>query len=215
MGHEEIAPADVPKPTIARLVLYLRELQQMSRGGILHVRSRALAERLGLTDSQVRRDLSHLGQVGRRGVGYPVRELSGVIRTVLGTDRQWRVILIGAGNLGQALSGYKGFAEQGFELAGVFDSEPHKIGTVIHGHQVRAAVELEAFVEGCGGIDMAIVAVPASHACNVVSRLSELGVLGILNFAPVSVRRQSGDAIVLDVDLALELQRLASHIVRR
>ena len=206
---------EVPKATVARLVLYLRELQQIARVGTLYVRSGTLADRLGLTDSQVRRDLSHLGQFGRRGVGYPVKELSRAIRATLGTDRRWRVILIGAGNLGQALSGYKGFAEQGFELVAVFDSERSKIGSVIHGHTIRAADELESFVAGCGGVDMAIVAVTASQACSVAARLSELGVQGILNFAPVSVRRHCGEAIVLDVDLALELQRLACGVVRR
>ena len=215
MRGEESDPTAVPKATVTRLVLYLRELQQIARGGILHVRSGALADRLGLTDSQVRRDLSHLGQFGRRGVGYPVRELSRAIRSALGTDRRWRVVLIGAGNLGQALSGYKGFAEQGFDLAAVFDSAPAKVGSTIHGHKILSIDELEAFVETSGDIKMAIVAVPASQACGVVARLSELGVQGILNFAPVSVRRHCGDAVVLDVDLALELQRLASGVVRR
>ncbi len=206
---------DIPKATVTRLVLYLRELQQLARGGIPFIRSSGLADRLGLTDSQVRRDISHVGQFGRRGVGYPTRELARAIRDLLGTDRIWRVILVGMGNLGQALSGYRGFREQGFDLAGVFDSDPKKIGSKIHGHKIRAIDDLESFIASEKEIQLAILAVPAPATAIITSRLSELGISGILNFAPVSIRTHSGDAAVLDVDLALELQRLAFAVVRR
>ncbi len=206
--------AAIPKSTVTRLVLYLRELQQLSRAGITYIRSSGLADRLGLSDSQVRRDISHIGQFGRRGVGYPTKELSRAIREVLGTDRLWRVVLIGMGNLGQALSGYKGFREQGFNLAGVFDSDPKKIGTKIHGHVVQSEDAIEEFVTQ-EGIQLAILAVNAASAEVMAARLNAIGIAGILNFAPVSVRRESGDAAVLDVDLALELQRLAFAVVRR
>jgi redox-sensing transcriptional repressor len=123
--------SEIPVATVTRLALYLRELQQLQRGGIDSVRSQSLAERLGLKDSQVRRDLSCLGTVGQRGVGYRVPDLTFAIQHVLGTDRSWNVILVGVGNLGRALSGYRGFGQQGFRLLAAFDSDPKKIGTTI------------------------------------------------------------------------------------
>jgi redox-sensing transcriptional repressor len=205
----------IPKATVKRLVLYLRELQQLSRGGVHSIRSVSLADRLGLSDSQVRRDLSHVGLLGRRGVGYPTKELVGAIRAILGTDRKWRVILVGMGNLGQALSGYKGFREQGFELAAVFDSDSRKVGQEIHHHKIQSIDAMESVVKKIGDIQLAIIAVPAESAPSVASRLNDMGIQGILNFAPVSIRRNAGDSAVLDVDLALELQRLAFTIVQK
>ncbi len=207
-------PSSLPKATVTRLVLYLRELQQLSRGGVQNIRSSNLADRLGLSDSQVRRDLSYVGLLGRRGVGYSTKDLIRAIRHILGTDRRWRVILIGMGNLGQALSGYKGFKEQGFELAAVFDSDPKKVGLTAHGHKIRSIDELESYLTDTNDIQLAMIAVPAAHAPAIAARVNALGVQGILNFAPTSVRRHSGDATVLDVDLALELQRLAFAVVR-
>jgi redox-sensing transcriptional repressor len=205
---------EIPTATVTRLVLYQRELQQLSRSGVLNIRSGFLADRLGLSDSQVRRDLSHVGLLGRRGIGYQTKELIRAIKSVLGTDRKWRVILIGMGNLGQALSGYKGFKEQGFELAAVFDSDSKKVGDKIHGHAIKSIDDLEVYVESGNEIQLAIIAVPAAQAATIASRCSEIGIQGILNFAPVSVKRHSGEATVLDVDLALELQRLAFAVVR-
>lgn len=205
----------IPKSTVRRLVLYLRELQQLSRSGIQNIRSVTLADRLGLSDSQIRRDLSHVGLLGRRGVGYDTQELITAIRSILGTDRTWRVILVGMGNLGQALSGYKGFLDQGFELAGVFDSDPSKVGLVIHGHKIHPVEAMESIVKKLGGVQLAILAVAATAAPEVAARLNAIGIQGILNFAPVSVRRDANDMAVLDVDLALELQRLAFTIVQK
>jgi redox-sensing transcriptional repressor len=117
----------IPKATVTRLAFYLRELQQMQRSGLANIQSRAIAERLGLNDSQVRRDISCLGTVGQRGVGYQVEDLIQSIQSILGTDRIWKVILVGVGNLGRALSGYRGFQEQGFDLLGAFDADAEKI----------------------------------------------------------------------------------------
>lgn len=207
--------SSIPKATVKRLVLYLRELQQLSRAGVLNIRSVTLADRLGLSDSQVRRDLSHVGLLGRRGVGYVTKELIRAIRVILGTDRKWKVILVGMGNLGQALSGYKGFREQGFELAAVFDSDPKKVGKTIHHHTIQAIDTMESVVQKIGDVHLAIIAVPANSAPTVASRLNEMGIQGILNFAPVSIRRNATQSAILDVDLALELQRLAFTIVQK
>jgi redox-sensing transcriptional repressor len=204
--------SEIPVATVTRLALYLRELQQLQRGGTESVRSQSLAERLGLKDSQVRRDLSCLGTVGQRGVGYRVADLVTAIQHVLGTDRSWSVILVGVGNLGRALTGYKGFGQQGFQLVAAFDSDPDKIGSHIGALTIRGLDTLEAFIVE-HPIDLAILAVPAESARLVASRLASCGVSGILNFAPIAV--PSSDALTIqDVDLAIELQRLAFSVVR-
>jgi redox-sensing transcriptional repressor len=205
--------SEIPVATVTRLALYLRELQQLQRSGTESVRSQSLAERLGLKDSQVRRDLSCLGTVGQRGVGYRVQDLVIAIEQVLGTDRSWNVILVGVGNLGRALTGYRGFGEQGFELVAAFDSDPKKIGSTIGNLSILSLEKLETFLSN-QAIDLAILAVPADAAHPVAARLAACGISGILNFAPVAVP-SSKHFTVQDVDLAIELQRLAFSVVRR
>ncbi|MCU0708281.1 MAG: redox-sensing transcriptional repressor Rex [Pirellula sp.] len=204
--------AAIPAATVSRLTLYLRELQQMERSGTSHVRSGWLAERLGLNDSQVRRDLSCLGQVGQRGVGYRVHELTAAIQRVLGTDRSWNVILVGIGNLGRALSKYRGFDQQGFRLVAAFDSDPEKVGDQVGTLSIKDLNELEPFVVS-QPVDLAILAVPASEALSVAAKLQRAGVSGILNFAPIVI--PSNESLTVQpVDLALELQRLAYSVVQ-
>ena len=205
--------SEIPVATVTRLALYLRELQQLQRGGIDSVRSQSLAERLGLKDSQVRRDLSCLGTVGQRGVGYRVLELTLAIQNVLGTDRSWSVILVGVGNLGRALTGYRGFGQQGFQLVAAFDSDPKKIGSKIGELEILSLSGLESFIAQ-RSVDLAILAVPAEAAHEVATRLGACGVSRILNFAPVAVQT-SEHIMIQDVDLAIELQRLAFSVVRR
>ena len=196
-------PNYVPVATVTRLALYLRELQQLQRSGAQRIQSGAIAKRLGLNDSQVRRDLSCFGQFGQRGVGYDITGLMKAIQVILGTDRSWNVILVGAGNLGRALSGYRGFDQQGFRLVGVFDCSEEKIGSKLGNLVEKTKVEL------------AILAVPAESAIAVAQRLEIAGVTGILNFAPVTVRRPNSSLTVVDVDLAVELQRLAFAVVNK
>jgi redox-sensing transcriptional repressor len=205
---------NVPVATVTRLALYLRELQQLHRSGVQRIQSGAIAKRLGLNDSQVRRDLSCFGQFGQRGVGYNIAGLTQAIQAILGTDRSWNVVLVGAGNLGRALSGYRGFDQQGFRLVGVFDCEKEKIGSKIGKLTIRSLDDLEVVVKK-ESVELAIVAVPASSAAQVAQRLEIAGVTGILNFAPVTVRRPNSSLTVVDVDLAVELQRLAFAVVNQ
>jgi redox-sensing transcriptional repressor len=205
---------EIPRATVTRLAFYLRELQQMHRAELANVRSQSIAEKLGLKDSQVRKDLSCLGTVGQRGVGYRVDELIQNIQHVLGTDRAWNVILVGVGNLGRALTGYKGFGEQGFRLVGAFDSDPKKIGHKVGGLLIQDLGSLSSFAS-VQAIDLAILAVPATAAQSVLSVIEEANISGVLNFAPVAVRpSQAGRTVVQEVDLAIELQRLAFSVVR-
>lgn len=205
--------SDIPVATASRLALYLRELQQVQRHGAANVQSGWLAKRLGLNDSQVRRDLSCLGQVGLRGVGYRIPDLIHAIQHVLGTDRSWNVILVGVGNLGRALSGYRGFDQQGFLLVGAFDSDPDKVGTLVGSLRVQPLDALESFVASTP-VDLAVLAVPAAAAPAVAAHLEEVGIPGILNFAPVPIQ-STASMTVQHVDLAVELQRLAFSVVRR
>ncbi|MFM8572219.1 MAG: redox-sensing transcriptional repressor Rex [Pirellula sp.] len=203
----------ISKATVTRLAFYLRELQQMQRSGLANVQSKLIAERLGLNDSQVRRDISYLGTVGQRGVGYRVQELIESIQRILGTDRTWNVILVGVGNLGRALSGYRGFEQQGFHLIGAFDSDPQKIGTSVAGLPIQGIEDLRKFSQ-LNPIDLAIMAVPADAAQRVVGLIEAAGIPGILNFAPIAVQSSAGSKTVIqEVDLAIELQRLAFSVV--
>ena len=204
----------IPKATVTRLAFYLRELQQMQRSGLANIQSRAIAERLGLNDSQVRRDISCLGTVGQRGVGYQVEDLIHSIQSILGTDRIWKVILVGVGNLGRALSGYRGFQEQGFDLLGAFDADAEKIGKPIGQLKIQSLDQLETFAK-LHAIDLAILAVPADAAQSGVFAIEAAGIPGILNFAPIAVQPSvHSKTIIQEVDLAIELQLLAFSVVR-
>ncbi|AMV31877.1 Redox-sensing transcriptional repressor Rex [Pirellula sp. SH-Sr6A] len=198
--------------TISRLPLYLRELQQLQRGGSTRVQSGVLARRLGLNDSQVRRDLSGFGPMGQRGVGYEIRGLIETIQNALGGNRSWNVILVGVGNLGTALSGYRGFEQQGFQLVGAFDIDPSKIGKNLGKLQIQSFVALEEFVER-EKVELAILSVPAASAPTVARRLELVGITGILNFAPVTVTPPQSSVTIVNVDLAVELQRLAYAVL--
>src|SRR5690606_11246224 len=126
----------VPPGVVNRLSLYLRELEHLLQQGVQTTNSSQLGERLGFSDAQVRKDLAHFGNFGQPGVGYRCDELIGEIRRILGTDRRWSVALVGVGNLGRALLGYRGFAPQGFCLAAAFDSDPAKVGEYIEGIEI-------------------------------------------------------------------------------
>jgi len=206
----------IPPATASRLGLYLRELQHFLRGGSETIKSNVLGNRLGLSDSQIRRDLALFGEFGKRGVGYNVNGLVAALRKALGTDGQWNTVLIGLGNLGNALVRYRGFQQQGFVLRAIFEAEAAKFGaglsdTYLNGVPIYDVARLEQLIPGLN-VQMAILAVPAEAAQVLVNRLADLGIAGILNFAPVSLSIPEGIESV-DVDLAVELQRLAFAVV--
>lgn len=201
----------LPAATANRLGLYLRELQHFLRAGTETIKSNALGSRLGLSDSQIRRDLALFGEFGKRGVGYDVAGLVGALRRALGTDGTWNTVLIGLGNLGNALVRYKGFEQQGFSLQAIFEADDLKVGTTLGTVPVHSIRDLEKILPRLNA-HMAILAVPAGPAQSLATRLAELGISGILNFAPVSLSLPQEVAAV-DVDLAVELQRLAFAVV--
>ena len=166
---------------------------------------------IDLNAAQIRKDLSYFGGFGTRGVGYEVSRLIAEITRSLGLDRDWNVIIVGAGLLGTALARYRGFAEQGFRVVGVFDSSPTVIGASFGVGRVRAVEDLEAFCVQ-EQVDIALVTVPAAEAQSTVDRLARAGVRAVVNFAPVKVTAPSG-VTVRPVDLSSELMVLTYRLV--
>lgn len=203
----------IPEATVARLPLYLRLLNTLSEEGVNQISSGQIAELAGVNAPKVRKDLSFLGSYGTRGVGYDVNYLVYQVQQVLGLNHDWPVVIVGAGNLGQALSGHGGFGDKGFPVAGIVDIDPAKIGSVIGGVRVKHLDDLAPIV-AARSVSIGVVAVPAAAAQEAAERLVKAGVTSILNFAPTVLAVPSGIS-VRPVDLALELQILSFHEQRR
>ena len=199
----------VPTATIARLPLYLRCLSEMEPGETT-CSSEQLARSAGVNSAQVRKDLSYLNPPGVRGVGYKRKALRELLRRELGLTRKYRVAIAGAGNLGSALTVYPGFAESGFEVVAVFDTDAAKIGTLIDGVVVDPLRELETVTRGREAT-IGIIATPTEAAQQVADRFVAAGVRSILNFAP-AVLKVPREVQVRRVDLSTELQILAYHL---
>ncbi|MFH1539271.1 MAG: redox-sensing transcriptional repressor Rex, partial [bacterium] len=163
-----------------------------------------------IKSSQIRKDLSYFGDFGKRGMGYDVKYLTKELRYILGLDRDWKIIIVGAGNLGSAISNYPGFAKRGFEVAGLFDTAPEKTGKEIEGLGIYSMDDLPEFVEK-NAVDIAIIAVPAGAAQTVANKLAEANVKAILNFAPTPIQVPE-DVKCLSVDLTTKLEALAYYM---
>ncbi len=204
---------DIPDATVARLPVYLRALHAVADAGQATVSSEELARSAGVNSAKLRKDLSHLGSYGTRGVGYDVALLIDSISQALGLTKRWAVALIGVGNLGHALAGYGGFASRGFRIAALLDADPYRVGERLHGQVVRHIDELpEAVAEG--GVSIGVIATPAIAAQDVCDRLVAAGVTSILNFAPCVLSVPEG-VDVRKVDLSIELQILSFHERRK
>lgn len=199
----------LPEATVMRLPVYLRALTEASGEGTVTLSSELLAARAGVNAAQVRKDLSFLGSYGTRGVGYDVEVLRQHINRQLGLNREYRVALVGVGNLGQALGHYRGFAERGFHVVAAFDADPDKVGTRVGSAEVYAMSVLGRVVRE-HDITMALIATPGAVAQDVTDRLVEAGVTCLLNFAP-AVLNVGPEVCVRKVDLAVELQILSYY----
>ncbi|HZY86500.1 MAG TPA: redox-sensing transcriptional repressor Rex, partial [Gemmataceae bacterium] len=195
------------RASVGRLSLYLRRLEGFLRQGVLKVSSGQLGEALGITDAQVRKDLTHLGHLGQPGIGYPVRELVGAIRRVLGIDRDWAVVVVGVGNLARALLRYRGFQQRGFRIVALFDSDAAKVGQAVDGLKIHSPEAMPEVIAATGA-ELGVVAVPSEAAQGVADALVAAGVRGVLNFAPV-VLRLPGSVSLVSVDLTVQLEQLA------
>lgn len=213
MSDEQALRRGIPEATVARLPLYLRALTTLAERRTTTVSSEELAGAAGVNSAKLRKDLSHLGSYGVRGVGYDVEYLLYQIARELGLTQDWPVAIVGVGNLGHALAGYAGFATRGFAVVALFDTDPAVIGDVVAGVRVRALDELEALAAE-QSIAIGVVATPAGPAQTVCDRLVAAGVRSVLNFAPC-VLQVPDDVDVRKVDLSTELQILAFHEQRK
>ncbi|GIF06118.1 redox-sensing transcriptional repressor Rex [Actinoplanes siamensis] len=204
---------DLPEATIARLPEYLRALHHLAEAGAETVSSEGLAAAAGVNSAKLRKDLSHLGSYGTRGVGYDVALLVDQIEYILGLDKNRAVCLVGVGNLGHALAGYAGFASRGFRVVALFDADRKKVGEVINGMAVRHIGDLE-LVAAEESIAIGVIATPPTAAQAVADLLVAAGVTSILNFAPC-VLSVPPNVDVRKVDLAVELQILSFHEHRK
>ncbi len=205
--------SEVPEATVARLPVYLRALRALADRGLTTVSSEALAASAGVGSAKLRKDLSHLGSYGRRGVGYDVAELVAHISGALGLEQRWAVVLVGAGNLGHALAGYGGFDERGFRVVGLLDVDPARIGEQVGGVVVRHLDELDEVVRAAGAC-IGVITTPAAAAQSVCDRLVAAGITSVLNFAPALLQVPPG-VDVRKVDLSNELQILSFHEHRK
>ena len=203
----------IPEATVGRLPVYLRGLVDIAESGATTVSSEALAEAAGVNSAKVRKDLSHLGSYGTRGVGYDVAYLIHQIRRELGLTQHWAIVIVGIGNLGHALANYKGFAERGFRVAGLVDADPAKVGEVVGGLPIRHIQDLPVLVAE-EDVAIGVVATPASAVQEVADLMVESGIRSILNFAPAVIAVPAGVS-VRKVDLAIELQILAFYEQRK
>jgi redox-sensing transcriptional repressor len=206
-------PDGIPEATVARLPVYLRALYGLAERGIGTVASEELAAAAGVNSAKLRKDLSHLGSYGIRGVGYDVDYLVYQVSRTLGLTQDWPVVIVGAGNLGRALANYGGFVSRGFTISAMLDSDPTIVGSRIARLIVRHVDELETVVTR-HKVSIGVIATPAGSAQAVCDRLVAAGVTSILNFAPLVLGVPEG-VDVRKVDLSIELQILAFHAQRR
>ena len=203
----------IAESTVRRLSLYLRFLEEFEEQGAVTVSSEALASRGGTTSAQVRKDLSFFGSFGKRGLGYRVPELKTRLRDILGLDRRYRVVVIGAGKIGSALVQYGGFRDRGFDLVSIYDNDAAKIGRNWDGLPVRDIAQLEKDLR-VEPADIGAVVTPAEAAQSVADRLVSCGVSAILNFAPVQLQVPER-VTVKTVNLVLELEALSYILANR
>jgi redox-sensing transcriptional repressor len=206
-------PGGIPEATVARLPVYLRALYALAERGVTTVASDELARSAGVNSAKLRKDLSHLGSYGIRGVGYDVEYLVYQVSKALGLTQRWPVVIIGAGNLGRALANYGGFLTRGFRIEAVLDSDQSLVGRKLGSVMIRDVNELESIVTA-NSIAIGVIAVPAGAAQAMCDRLVAAGVTSILNFAPLVLNVPDG-VDVRKVDLSIELQILAFHAQRR
>ena len=206
------AARQLPPATVSRLTLYLRMLNGLLADGVERVSSDSLAESAGVGSANVRKDLSYLGSYGTRGVGYEVAHLSRKIAQALGLTHEWRVAIVGAGNLGRALARYAGFESRGFDVVALFDADQMLVGTEIGWLRVSDAADLEEVLAKTR-TNMVVLALPAGVAQSVCDRVVDAGVHSILSFAPVALSVPEY-VNLRKVDMATELQILAYHAQR-
>jgi redox-sensing transcriptional repressor len=207
------SPEQISELTTNRLSIYLRCLTELDSSGVLTISSQGLAEQFRLNAAQIRKDLAYFGEFGVRGVGYYVKDLRRHIRQILGLDRKLRVAIMGAGNLGLALADYPGFRQEGFEISALFDNLREKVGQQSRGgvpiydiHDLKKIARRE-------GIRIAVIAVPAPSAQQVLNLVVAAGVKAVLNFSPGTLQAPP-DVKLKSVDLTVSLESLSFFLAQ-
>lgn len=205
-----MARSDIPDIVIGRLPLYLRALARMQQDGQVITSSHELGRRLGISSAQIRKDLSHFGEFGKQGTGYSIEKLSFELQRILHVEGEWKVALVGMGDLGRALANYAGFSHRGFRITHLFDRDSTKVGTEINSMQVIASDNLAETVRD-EGIQIAMIATPADAAQDVADILVEAGILAILNYAPIALTLPDSVRVQY-IDPVIHLQRMAYYL---
>ena len=205
-----MASKQIPDIVVGRLPLYLRSLQRMASEGRQVTSSQELGERLGISAAQIRKDLSQFGEFGKQGTGYHIDFLIEQLLRILKVDREWEVAVIGAGDIGNAVMRYCGFANRGFHIKMVFDADSEKIGAKIGAFTVQNSSDMVPAIHEAG-IKVAMLAVPAESAQQVADDLVEAGVKAILNYAPISISVPP-DVHVEYIDPATHLQHMTYYL---
>ena len=200
----------VPEVVINRIPQYVRALNELLERGTEVVSSQLLGDKLNVTPAQIRKDLSYFGRFGKQGRGYNSRYLVGELRQILGLDRQWNIAVVGVGRLGRAIISYPGFSPEGFKIVAAFDSDPRQVNQTLGKLIVQPMSELCATIFK-KSIKIAIVAVPASHATEVIEALVSCGIKSIMNYAPVSPSTPS-DVKIQSIDPVLILQSMTFYL---
>ena len=197
----------IPRIIIGRLPLYLRALNRLKKEGYSYASSRELGKLLDISAAQIRKDLSHFGELGKRGKGYEIDFLTSKLNQILNTDIIWDMIVIGAGDLGSGLARYKGFANRGFKVSAIFDIDPAKIGKRI-GNLVVKDIRVMCDFVAENKIQIAVLAIPAEDAQHVIDDLVDVGITAILNYAPIYIKTPDGVQIE-HIDPSVHLQKLS------
>jgi redox-sensing transcriptional repressor len=203
----------IPEATVGRLPVYLRALVELAEAGTVTVSSEVLAEATGVNSAKVRKDLSHLGSYGTRGVGYDVAYLLHQIRRELGLTQHWPIVIAGIGNLGHALANYRGFGERGFRPAALVDNDPSKVGERVGDLPIRPVEDLPSIALEYAAL-IGVICTPAAAAQAVADAMVQAGIASILNFAPAALVVPE-HVSVRKVDLAVELQILTYYEQRK
>ncbi len=200
----------ISRAVIARLPRYYRYLGELLEDGVERISSNELSQRMHVTASQIRQDLNNFGGFGQQGYGYNVKHLYAEIAKILGIDRQHNLVIIGAGNLGQAIANYANFEKRGFVIKGMFDINPRLIGLVVRGIEIRGVEELEQFIRD-NDVQIAALTIPKTKAPEIADRVIRAGVKGIWNFAHVDLTVPD-DVVVENVHLSESLMRLCYRV---
>ena len=200
----------IPDIVVGRLPLYLRTLQLMLAESRQVTSSQELGERLGISAAQIRKDLSQFGEFGKQGTGYDIFFLVEQLKSILHVNKIWDMVVVGAGDVGHAISRYQGFSNRGFHVAMVFDNDPQKIGQKINDFTVQDIANLTSYVQE-KGITIAMLAVPAAQAQQVTDMLVGGGVKAIVNYAPINLSVPKG-VLVQYIDPVVHLQRMSFYL---